>query len=427
MKPARLPHAPAAAESIRITGATVIDGTGTPPREAVDIDIVDGTIVYVGPARPSASRPDRLIDARGGYVMPGFIDTHVHLTMPNGSREEDERTKFPEEHAFATAASLRLTVEAGVTTARDLAGLTPGYRNAIADGGIVGPRLHLAIAMLSPTGGHADPVRANGSPEYYTEFEHTPSWAVVDTDAEVIRAVRTLVRTGADVIKVCTTGGISTPEDQPDDLGLSEDQVRLVVAETRRRGGQPVAAHAQGHEGALAAVRGGVSSLEHGYEMTDALVEAMLELGTVLVPTLSTLSLTPDPAVRPAAVVAKKLEWQRRGRRAATLAIEAGVPIALGTDAGIHPHGRNLAELGHLVDSGMEPIEAIRSGTLVGAGLMGLADRLGSVEEGKLADLILTRVDPLAHIHDLADHDAVRAVLMGGHAVKDLDGVTSAR
>ncbi|GMA34689.1 amidohydrolase family protein [Demequina litorisediminis] len=167
---------------------------------------------------------------------------------------------------------------------------------------------------------------------------------MVDTDEEVIKAVRTLLRTGADVIKVCTTGGISTPTDSPDDLGLSEQQVRLIASEVARRGGRAIAAHAQGHEGAMAAVLGGTTSLEHGYEMSDALITEMLARGTVLVPTLSTLSMTPDPAVKPAEVVAKKLEWQVRGRDAAARAIAAGVPVALGTDAGIHPQGQNLAE-----------------------------------------------------------------------------------
>ncbi|WP_062135617.1 metal-dependent hydrolase family protein [Demequina aestuarii] len=421
MTPARLPDAPTQPGSTRIVGATVVDGTGAPPRIA-DVEIRDGVVVSVGPTSAAATRPDRTVDARGLHVLPGFVDVHVHLTMPNDSRSESQATKFAEEHAFATAESMRQTVAAGVTAARDLAGLTPGYRNAVAAGHIVGPRMHVAIALLSPTGGHADPVRANGSLADYVAYEPIPSGAVVDSDAEAIRAVRTLLRTGADVIKVCTTGGISTPEDSPDDLGISEDQVRLIAREVARRGGRPIAAHAQGLAGALEAVRGGATSLEHGYEMSDELIREMLRRGTVLVPTLSTLNLAPDPSRKPPAVIAKKLEWQHRGRDAASRAVAAGVPVAMGTDAGIHPHGANLAELGHLVAAGLSPLEAIRAGTQTGARLLGLDAHLGTVTTGRIADLVLTDADPVADITSLADPERVRAVTIGGRKVKDLDG-----
>ncbi|WP_062516560.1 metal-dependent hydrolase family protein [Demequina gelatinilytica] len=420
MSPTRLPVTPVRQGSIRIVGATVIDGTGAEPRTA-DVEVVDGRIVAIG-VGPAATRAEATVDASGLFLTAGLVDTHVHLTMPNESNPEADRLKFMEEHAFATAESMRLTVEAGVTAVRDLAGLTPGYRRAVEAGLIAGPRMHLAITMLSPTGGHADPVRANRSLPAYSDFEPIPSVGVVDSDDEVVKAIRTLVRTGADVVKICTTGGISTPEDSPDDLGIPERQVRLMVAELARRGGRPIAAHAQGNEGALAAVRGGVTSLEHGYEMSDELIEEMLARGTVLVPTLSTLSLSPDPAKKPPQVVAKKLEWQVRGRDAARRAIEAGVPVAMGTDAGIHPHGRNGAEMGHLVDAGMTPLQALHACTIQGARLLGLADHLGSVEVGKLADLVLWDVDPLSAPHVLSDASRARTVLQAGRAAKDLDG-----
>lgn len=421
MRPALLPTAPAAPGATLVRGGTVVDGTGAQPRAGWDVEVTDGLVSYVGPPRPAAARPDRVVDATGRHVLPGFVDVHVHLTMPNGRRVEEQRAKFAEEHAFDTAESLRLTLEAGVTTARDLGGLTPGYRTAIAKGQIAGPRVHLAIALLSPTGGHADPVLPNGTREASSTWEQVPSWAVVDSDADVRRAVRTLLRTGADVIKICTTGGISTPADAPEDLGLSEDEVRLVVAELARRGGRPVAAHAQGAEGALAAVRGGATSLEHGYEMPDELVEAMLARGTVLVPTLSTLAMAPDPAVAPATVVAKKREWQVRARDSAARAIAAGVPVALGTDAGIHPHGANLAELGRLVDAGLAPIAAVRAATLGGAAVLGLADRLGSIEVGKVGDVVVLDADPLADPHALADPARVRVVVQSGRVAATRD------
>ncbi|WP_234986607.1 amidohydrolase family protein [Demequina sp. NBRC 110055] len=421
MSPARLPLVPPQPGTTRILGATVIDGTGAEPLEDIDVEIRDGVITSVGATSPAASAADVVIDGRGAFVMPGFIDTHVHVTMPDASSHE-MALWFAEEHSLATADIMRLTLEAGVTAARDLSGLTPGFRNAVARGWITGPRMHMSIALLSPTGGHADPSHANGTVAPYVAWEPIASGMVVDSDDEVIKAVRTLVRTGADVIKVCTTGGISTPTDSPDDLGLSEHQVRLIRDELARRGGRPIASHAQGHEGALNAVRGGTTSLEHGYDMSDELISALLAHGTVLVPTLSTLSLAPDPTKKSAEVVAKKLEWQERGRDAAARAISAGVMVAMGTDAGIFPQGRNLTELGHLVDAGLTPLQAIHAGTQAGARLLGLDDHIGTVRPGLLADLVVTEVNPLARIHDLADPAAVEVVLQAGAARKDRSG-----
>ena len=416
MRTAHLPAAPPSTHTLRIVGANVIDGLGHEPR-IVDIDVSHGRISSVGMS-PAATRADLTIDARGLTLTPGLIDTHVHLTMPNESSEAADRLKFAEEHAFATAQSMRITLEAGITAARDLSGLTPGFRNAVATGMISGPRLHLAITMLSPTGGHADPVRPNGSLPSYVDFEAIPSVATADTDEELIKAVRTVLRTGADLVKLCTTGGISTPADSPEDLGFREHQVRLVVEELKRRGGKPVAAHAQGIEGALNAVRGGATTLEHGYEMTDELVHEMLQRGTVLVPTLSTLKMPPNPQRVSAQAVAKKLEWQVRGEDAARKAIAAGVAVAMGTDAGIHPHGRNGAEFGHLVRAGMTPLHAISACTIQGARVLGLENELGSVEVGKMADLVLWQADPLIDADALSQAHNAAFVIQEGTVVK---------
>jgi len=316
-----------------------------------------------------------------------------------------------------TLGNLGTTLDAGVTTARDLSGLTPGYRRAIARGQVRGPRLHLAIAMLSPTGGHADPVHANGSLPLWAERATTPGWAVVDTEDEVVKAVRVLLRTGADVIKVCTSGGVSSPEDGPADRGLPLEQVAAIVRETAVRGGQPVTAHAQNDDAVRAAVLGGASSVEHGYDMSADTIELLRERRVTLVPTLSTL-------LRPGSDTdVERRTRQARGRSSIGAAIEAGVEVALGTDAGIHPQGRNLTELAHLVDRGLSALGAIRAGTLVGARLLRLGEELGSVEAGKQADLVITGVDPVADIGALGDPNAVRAVIQAGRFVKDMDGL----
>ena len=423
MTGARLPVTPSAPGRTRIVGATLVDGTLAPPVPDAEVEIVDGVIAYAGPRRAAhVDAGATVVDATGYHLCPGFIDLHIHAVMPNGIGPDVIKEWFPEEEAFSTARSLRLTLEAGVTAARDLSGLTPGFRNAVAAGDIAGPRLHLAIALLSPTGGHGDPASPNGALPVYAQRATTPGWRIVDTADDVLRTVRRLDRTGADVIKVCTSGGLSTTHgDAPTDLGVPEEHVALIVAEMKRRRSQPVTAHAQSEDGIREAVRGGAASIEHGYGLTDELIDEMLARGTVLVPTLSVLNRIPEPGRASPAAIARKLEWRDRGMRAIGRAVAAGVPIATGTDAGIHPHGRNLTELGLLVDVGMTALQAIHAGTLVAARTMGLSDHIGSVEEGKLADLVLTAVDPLAAIRALGDADTVRMVWQSGRVVKDLD------
>lgn len=417
---ARLPLTPRASGSLRLLGATLIDGTGCPPLADSEVELVDGVIAYAGERRTASSGAPS-IDLTGAFLMPGFVDAHVHLSMVPGD-PETQRSHFAEEHVLETASVLRTTLLAGVTTARDLDGLTPGYRNAIARGSAVGPRLHLAVSMLSPTGGHADPVRPNGSLPAWAVRPSMPTPGVVDTDDDVIRTVRELMRMGADAIKVSTSGGVGSPTDDPADAGLPVEHVRLVARLTAERGGRPITAHALTDAAVRVAILGGAASIEHGYDLSDDTIELMLQHGTVLVPTLSTLLRTLDPATTSPAALADREARQRRGLDSVRRAVAAGVPVALGTDAGVHPHGRNLAELARLVEVGLDPLAAIRAGTQGGARLLGLDEHLGSVEEGKLGDLVVTSVDPLLNIGDLADASAVRMVLQAGRVVKDVDG-----
>jgi imidazolonepropionase-like amidohydrolase len=426
---ARLPRTPIGTGRTRIVGATLVDGTLAPPVPDAEVEVVDGTITYAGPRRSAAAgdgdRDITVVDATGHHLMPGFLDLHIHACMPNDAGPDTIKEWFPEEEAFSTARSLRQTLDAGITTARDLSGLTPGFRNAIAAGHIDGPRLHLAISLLSPTGGHGDPTAPNGALPVYAQRATTPGWRIVDTEDEVLRTVRRLDRIGADVIKVCTSGGLSSNGDDPTELGVPEEHVALIVAEMQRRRRQPVTAHAQSAQGIREAVRGGAASIEHGYGITDDLIEEMLERGTVLVPTLSVLNRIPEPGRAPQEKIDRKLWWRDVGMRNIARAVEAGVPVATGTDAGIVPHGTNLSELGYLVDVGLSPLQAVHAGTLVSARTAGLDGHVGSVAAGKLADLVLTRVDPLTEIHALADATAVRAVWQSGRVVKDLDRLTA--
>lgn len=404
--------------SLRVTNVRIIDGTGGEPVENGELVVADGRLAYVGRSRGhSGVGPVTTIDAAGRTVMPGFIDTHVHVTT---AIEDNARDIVFDSGSYATlqtAQRLRATLDAGVTTIRDLGGLDHGMQRALADGLITGPRARIAVSVISHTGGHADLTLPNGRE---MPVVNVPALRVADTDDELLTTVRTLLRSGADLIKVCTTGGVSSPTDQPDDLGVTERQVRLVREELDRHSrSRQIAAHAQGTAGILAAIRGGVDSVEHGYAIDDEGIELMLEKGTFLVPTLSAALRVPDPALVPAYLYEKKVRWSELARTNIAKAIRAGVTIALGTDAGVCPHARNLLELTHMVDLGMSPSDAIVAGTANAARLLGLQDDVGTLEVGKIADFVAVSSDPIIDIRALADPASVDLVVKDGEVVKD--------
>ena len=418
MREARLPSLPAPSSTgLRLTGVRLIDGTGAQPIENAEVAIDGDRITYVGPHRVNLEDGQATVELSGKTVMPGFIDSHIHFALSLETPPAKLAGQFDSEKILDAAKNLKDTLMTGVTTARDLGGLDAGFRRAIADGTILGPRLHLAVSVISPTGGHADHCMPNGHSAHFGSALY-----VVDSDDDVRTAVRTLIRSEADVIKVCTTGGVSSPSDTPDDLGVPEHQVRLIKGETARRANQPVAAHAQGAEGILEAIRGGIDSVEHGYGIDDQGIALMLEKGTFLVPTLSSALRVPDPANVPAYLYKKKVIWSDIAREHVGNAIRAGVKVAMGTDAAVCPHGENLKELGYMVELGLTPLEAITAGTKNAAELLRLDAHLGTLEPGKLADLVITDVDPLDDISLLADPDNVAVVIQGGRPVKDLKG-----
>ncbi|AHH21012.1 amidohydrolase family protein [Nocardia nova SH22a] len=406
--------------TIRLINVRVIDGTGAAPMENGEIVATDGRLAYVGPRREHAGgiSPVHTVDGGGRTVLPGFFDTHVHVTT---AIEKNTRAVIADTGTYATletARRLRETLDAGVTTIRDLGGLDHGMQRALAEGLIAGPRARIAVSVISPTGGHADMTLPNGT---IMPVVNVPTLSVADTDEEMLTLVRRLIRSGADVIKVCTSGGVSSPTDQPDDLGVTERQIALIRDELDRHSRpRQIAAHAQGTAGILAAIRGGVDSVEHGYAINDEGIDLMLEKGTYLVPTLSAALRVPDPALVPGYLYEKKVRWSQLARENIARAIEAGVTVALGTDVGVCPHGRNLLELAHMVELGMSPADAIVAGTANAARLLGLADDLGTLETGKIADLVAVSVDPLTDITALADPDAIELVVQNGRIVKDL-------
>ncbi|OMI35912.1 metal-dependent hydrolase family protein [Streptomyces sparsogenes] len=396
---------------LKITGARLIDGTGAEPvSDAVVLTDEQGDIAYAGPAAdaPDTGLAYTVVDAAGRTVLPGFIDCHVHFGFENPRELGTRISADPTVETFRTAERLRRTLYAGVTTARDLGGLPSGYRKAVAEGLIEGPRVHTAVRIIGHTGGHADFTTPSGIDLSGGVGE------IADTTDEVRKAVRRLLRDGADVIKLCATGGMGSPHDQPEDEGLTEEEIRAVVDEARRHGGRPVAAHAQGTAGILNAIRGGVTSIEHGYGLDSRARELARERGTFVVPTLSTVFDGIDKATMAPYHYEKKVRWSGITKENISAAIADGLRIAMGTDSGVCPHGRNLRELAHLVSLGMSPMDAIGAGTRVAAQLLGLDDRVGTLRAGKAADIVICDGDPLADISLLGDPAQVRCVIQQG-------------
>ena len=401
---------------------TLIDGTGAAPVTDAAVVVEDGLIAYAGPAADApAPRPGETVEHLGGRtLLPGFIDTHVHFGFSDGRALATNNASVSRSlHAFESAERMRITLEAGVTGARDLGGADAGFRAAQERGLIRGPRLSMALRLMSHTGGHADFTLPSGANPH--DCEHTAA-EIADSPQEVRVATRRLVRDGADVIKVCATGGLSSPSDGPTDEGITEEEIAVIVAETARHGGRPVAAHAQGAAGIRNAVRGGVASVEHGYLIDDEGIDLMLERGTFLVPTLTTFDFEDRVHLMTRKAVDTKRALAEETYRRISHAVSRGVRVAMGTDAGISEHGRNLRELAQLVSVGLSPMEAIQAGTRNAAELVGTADRTGTVEAGKLADLVVCEGDPLADVALLGDRSRVVLVVQGGEVVKDTRG-----
>ncbi len=398
--------------------AELIDGTGAPAVSDAAV-VVDGDqIDWAGAATDCTAPEDAVrVDLGGNTICPGFFDCHVHFGLPGSKGSPLEKALKPPSYGyFELIDRLRVTVQNGVTTARDLMGIDTGVREAVADGLIEGPRLLVAINMLSQSGGHADFHLPSG-----IDLGGFIGAYLVDSVDAARKRARELLRAGADVIKVASSGGVSSPNDDPTWLGMRRELIAAIVEEGHNYGGRPVAAHAIGYAGIKAAVDGGVHSVEHGYELNDELRQQMVAQGTFLVPTLLE-TMTPVTATPQGA--AKSAKWHAMAHDSIAASAAAGIKIAVGTDAGLSPdHGTNLKELGLLVRfGGMSPMEAIVAGTLTSAQLCGVDDNLGSVEPGKTADLVVVRGNPLDDIDSVGDAANILLVVKNGRTVGNRGG-----
>jgi len=400
---------PAFAQQTFIQCGRLIDGKSSSVQTEVTIVVESNKIIDVRKGYQSGTANDKLINMRNQTVMPGFIDSHVHLSGETSKNQYmEEFTLNDEDYALKAVKYSERTLLAGFTTVRDLGGIVAiSLRNAINAGDIKGPRILAAGKSIATTGGHADP--SNG---YSRALIGDPEAkdGVVNSPEEARKAVRQRYKEGSDVIKITATGGVLSNAKDGAGAQFTEDEIKAVVS-TAKDYGYRVAAHAHGAEGMKRAILAGVSSIEHGTFMDDEVIALMKEKGTYYVPTITAGKSVADsakiPGYYPPLVVPKAIATGPKIQSTFAKAYKAGVKIAFGTDAGVFAHGKNFKEFEYMVEAGMPAMEAIKSATMNAADLLGIADRIGSIEKGKSADIIAVNGDPLKDIKVLSSMNFV--------------------
>jgi len=401
-----------------IAGGRVWDGTGSAPR-AADVLLRGGTIAAVGDGGGRDVSSDAThIDATGKLVMPGLIDCHVHLTSVGAANYELQRLKdlLPLQ-ALRGAANARTMLMAGFTTVRDLS--APAFSNvairqAIEQGLFEGPRVLAAGMSLTVPGGHGD--------SYYRPEVTVSREGIVNGPDEARRTVREWVKMHVDLIKLLVTGGVMTDGSDVGALQWTPDELEAAISQAHQLGVR-VAGHCHGAVGVKAAVKVGLDTVEHGTMLDQEAVDLMAERGTFLVPTIvaghqivvhGTAGGIAPHVVRKGEQVG---EWHRKSVR---MAHEAGVKIAFGTDCGtpFNRPGENAAELALMVECGMSPTEALQAATRVAADAIGLSEKVGTLDVGKAADVIVVDGDPLADVGVLTNRERIAWVIAGGRIVR---------
>ena len=404
-----------AAARIAIRAARLVDGQGGAP-VADAVVLIEGDRIAAASPRLTIPAGTEVIDLTSSTLLPGLIDAHTHITGGD-PREYYEKLfrRSPIDQAVEAHLYARHTLEAGFTTVRDVGAaefVDVGLRKAIDSGLVAGPRMQVATLAIGATGGHAD--LTGFSP--YLEFKQFS--AVADGVDEIRKAVRLRVKNGADLIKAIATAGVLSEESSAGAPQYSQQELDALVQEASMWG-RKVAAHAHGAEGIKRAVRAGVASIEHGSLLDDEGIKLMKERGTYLVADIYNDDYIVAEYTRlgfPQKIIDKERLVGRQQRENFKRAVQAGVKIAYGTDAGVYPHGWNAKQFAHMVRWGTTPLQAIQAATVNAADLLGWADRVGALEPGKFADVIAVTGDPLQDV-TLLEH--VGFVMKGGQVVKD--------
>ena len=400
---------------IFVKAAHLIDGRGGAPMSPAMVRIEGGRVVAVAASLPVPPNA-RVIDLGTATLLPGLIDLHTHLTdRPDLHWEEVLVKSTPAEAALWGARNVRITLEAGFTTCREMGPTWPytdvALRNAIDDGAVPGPRLMVSGAYVSSTGGAGD------AHQFSTYVDVPTVRNLADGPDEVTKAVRTNFKNGADFIKILATGAVLSKGIEPGAQQYSDEEIAAAVTEANRWGRQ-VAAHAHGTGGIKAAIRAGVRTIDHGTMLDDEAVELLKKATgrTYLVPTLLTSEHIQNSTNTPESEKERDRKIRESEIRSFRLALSAGIPIGLGTDASVIPHGTNAGELRIRVQLGQTPMSAIVSATRLNAEIMGWQDRVGAIEVSRFADLIAVKGDPL---RDITELERVGFVMKAGAVVKD--------
>lgn len=406
-----------------IRGATLIDGTGKDPVRNVTVLVEEGRIAAVGSDSQIHVPAEAVVmDAGGLTLLPGLIDCHVHV-MSSGFNLMRTISTPPTFKLLQSIPNLQATLQAGFTTVRDAAGAPLGVKMAVEQGVIPGPRMQISITALSQTGGHGDHF-TRACVDLHVHLPDVPD-SVVDGVEPMRKRVREVLRAGADWIKLCTTGGVLSQTDAPASSQFTVEEIAAAVYEANADGGRRCMAHAQGTQGIKNALIAGIASIEHGIWLDDEALSMMKERGVFLVPTLVApvqvvRQAERDPASMPPWAVEKSHKVMADHKDSFRRAVEAGVKVAMGTDSGVGPHGDNAEEIALMVENGMSPMDALVATTSRAAELLRMQEQIGSVESGKLADLILIDGNPLDDVTVLQDRDRIVMVMKDGYVHKDL-------
>jgi imidazolonepropionase-like amidohydrolase len=396
----------------------LLDGKSNTVQAQVTLIVEGNKILAVEKGFTKPGKDDKLIDLSKKTVLPGLIDMHVHLESETNKDQVVQRfTLSDADVAFRATAFAKVTLMAGFTTVRDLggSGVNISLRNAINQNIVIGPRIFTAGKSIATTGGHADPT--NG---YRKDLmgDPGPKEGVINSPEDARKAVRQRYKDGSDLIKITATGGVLSIAKDGSGPQFNDEELKAII-ETAKDYGMHTAAHAHGAEGMKRAVIAGITTIEHGTKMTEEVMDLMIQKGTYYVPTMTAGRFVAEKAKEPGyyhpLVVPKALEIGPQIQETFRKAYKRGVKIAFGTDAGVFPHGQNAREFGYMVEAGMPPIEAIKSATITNAEILQISDKVGSLEAGKLADIIATDDNPLQNIKTL---EKVTFVMKDGVVIK---------
>ncbi|MFK7809811.1 MAG: amidohydrolase family protein [Saprospiraceae bacterium] len=388
----------------------LIDGTNKSVKKEQTIIIEDKTIIEVKSGYTAAPKDAKIIDLKKHYVLPGFMDMHVHIEHEsNPKRYENRFRDNPSDIALKATQYCERTLMAGFTTVRDLGGtgVNVSLQKAIARGFVRGPRIYTAEKSLATTGGHADPTNGVRSD---LKGDPGPAEGVVNSVEDAKKAVRQRYKNGADCIKITATGGVLSVAKDGSGPQFTIEEIKAIV-ETAKDYGMVTAAHAHGVEGMRRAILGGINSIEHGSYMDEETMDLMIKHGTYYVPTILAGNFVAEkakiPGFYPDIVVPKALAIGPQIQNTFAKAYNRGVKIAFGTDSGVSYHGDNAREFALMVEAGMPEMEAIRSATVNAADLMQISEKVGTLEKGKWADVVAVKSNPIEDITILQQVDFV--------------------